>query len=61
MATMQKISEYFKLTWAVEDIYVFTRRSHQIDFVANGAGHMPVVATTSIGWAVLDDGAASIR
>jgi hypothetical protein len=60
MDSMEEISEHFKLARTIEDVFMFARRSRQIDFVADGASYTPVVATFGIGWAILENGAPSI-
>ena len=61
MATMQKVGEYFKLTWAVEGIRVIGCRPTQIDFLADRSCDAPIVSAIGVRGTMLENSTSPVR
>jgi len=61
MNAVQQKREDFELAGAIKSVFVFVRRSGQIDFMADGPRGTPVVFSLGIGRAMLQNGTPSVR
>jgi len=61
MNAIQQKRENFELAGAIKSVFVFVRRSCQIDFMADRPSGTPVVFSLGIGWTMLQNGTPPIR